>query len=295
MEIRYKLFPYPVLAYYSDDYSDTTFDATINLCRYGYNIRIDFISALTNTGLKKLIEQDMAKYVYHLECAQTGYRHVVITDKELESYILSNKEVCGKLQICPFIVATNDIEGYTNTAFHDDYAGMSFDIEAGCILAIGKQVNADIEKEIEDLGNTPSVFSIVCNADASVTEMLVDISNNQKIIIKMPLNDYYNYKQLSKAPEAQSILNAITVIPALAYTLSEISKLSIDEREQYQEYGWYRTIQKTLHAKFSCDIESDDFDQENPLILAQRLINNPATDALKTLCTGFSNSGGDDE
>ena len=37
MEIRYKLYPYPVLAYYSDDYKDGGFDATIDLQKDGYN------------------------------------------------------------------------------------------------------------------------------------------------------------------------------------------------------------------------------------------------------------------
>lgn len=55
MEIRYKLYPYPVLAYYSDDYKDGSFDTTIDLQKDGYNIRIDFMASLTNEGLKKLI------------------------------------------------------------------------------------------------------------------------------------------------------------------------------------------------------------------------------------------------
>lgn len=56
MEIRYKLYPYPVLAYYSDDYKDGSFDTTIDLQKDGYNIRIDFMASLTNEGLKKLIQ-----------------------------------------------------------------------------------------------------------------------------------------------------------------------------------------------------------------------------------------------
>lgn len=50
MEIRYKLYPYPVLAYYSDDYKDGSFEATIDLRKDGYNIRIDFMASLTNEG-----------------------------------------------------------------------------------------------------------------------------------------------------------------------------------------------------------------------------------------------------
>ena len=61
MEIRYKLYPYPVLAYYSDDYKDGSFDTTIDLQKDGYNIRIDFMASLTNEGLKKLIHDGQAR------------------------------------------------------------------------------------------------------------------------------------------------------------------------------------------------------------------------------------------
>lgn len=101
MEIRYKLYPYPVLAYYSDDYKDGSFDTTIDLQKDGYNIRIDFMASLTNEGLKKLIHDGQARYVYHLECAQTGFREVVTTEKVAESRMLSDKKICGKLQIWP--------------------------------------------------------------------------------------------------------------------------------------------------------------------------------------------------
>ena len=117
MEIRYKLYPYPVLAYYSDDYKDGSFDTTIDLQKDGYNIRIDFMASLTNVGLKKLIQDGQAQYVYHLECAQTGFREVVTTEKVSESRVLSDKKICGKLQICPFVVATQDIAGYSNPGF----------------------------------------------------------------------------------------------------------------------------------------------------------------------------------
>lgn len=269
MEIRYKLYPYPVLAYYSDDYKDGSFDTTIDLQKDGYNIRIDFMASLTNEGLKKLIHDGQARYVYHLECAQTGFREVVTTEKVAESRMLSDKKICGKLQICPFIVATQDITGYSNPGFHDDYSGTTFEIEAGCVLAVGKQVNATIAKEMEDLANTPSVFSIIRNADPLVTHMIVGI-DGQKIVVKLPLNDYYSYKQLAKAPITQPVLNAITIIPALTYALEELKCRSIEEREELSECVWYRTVRKTLLTKFDVDIESNDFNQQNMVVLADR-------------------------
>ena len=121
MEIRYKLYPYPVLAYYSDDYKDGSFDTTIDLQKDGYNIRIDFMASLTNEGLKKLIHDGQARYVYHLECAQTGFREVVTTEKVAESRVLSDKKICGKLQIsatvsyCARLVGKSSLFGNANS------------------------------------------------------------------------------------------------------------------------------------------------------------------------------------
>ena len=295
MDIRFKLYPYPVLAAHTDDYRVGAFDTTIDVRKEGYNIRIDFLATLTNDGLRAIIQNGQAKFTYHLECAQTGFRQVVTTDKVAESVILSDKTICGKLQICPFIVALQDIDGYTNDGFHNDYVGMKFDIEAGCVLAVGSQVNVTIEKEIEDLANTPSVFSIVRNADPLITHMIVDIEG-QKISVKLPMNDYYSYKQLSKAPVTQPVLNALTIIPALTYALEEIKSLTVQEREELADsHSWYRTVRKALLTKFDCDIESADFREQNMIILAQRLINEPLSDAFKVLCEGFGTTGGEDE
>lgn len=140
MEIKYKLYPYPVLSSYSDDYKAGSFDATIDVVRDGYNYRLDFLATLTCQSLLERIKNGYAKYVYHLECAQTGFRTVIQTDQLSETYTLFSQTVNGKLQICPFVVAVKDLKGYSSSDFHDDYQGEVFDIEAGCILAVGKMV-----------------------------------------------------------------------------------------------------------------------------------------------------------
>jgi len=41
---------------------------------------------------------------------------------------------------------------------HEEYSGTTFEIEAGCVLAVGKQVNATIAKEMEDLARSAVVI-----------------------------------------------------------------------------------------------------------------------------------------
>lgn len=293
MEIRYKLYPYPVLTPYSDDYRQGIFDTDIDIVNDGYNVRVDLLANLTSNGLKELIKSGTAKYVYHLECAQTGFRRVVITDKISESYPIDNRLVSGKLQICPFVVAVEDIFGYTTDDFHEDYLGVPFDIEAGCVMAVGTMITADISKDTDDLANTPSIFSIIRNADATCKEMLVDMSG-RKIVIKLPLADYYNYKKMAKVPQYHPILNSLTVIPALVYVLSELKCMPIEARMENQDSLWYKTISKVLKTKFNCDLESESFSSINTIEMAQKLINSPITDAFHMLTSSFGISGGEE-
>lgn len=249
MEIKYKLYPYPVLSSYSNDYGTGAFDVAIDIVRDGYDLRIDFLATLTCQSLQDCIKQGVAKFVYHLECSQTG--------------------------------------------FHEDYQGIAFDIEAGCVMAVGKMVTVDISKDIDDLANTPSIFNISKNPDESCKQMLVDMSQ-RKIIIKLPLSDFYSYKALSATPLAQPILNSLTVVPALVYVLEELRALPIQERSENSDTLWYKVLSKALLTQFDCDIESEEFNNQNCLILAQKLINNPVTDAFTFLTSSFGAAGGDE-
>lgn len=282
MEINHRLYPYPVLSRFSDDYKDDKFETTVSSRVNGTEIIFDMTAVLTNDGLKHLIREGSATYTYHLECAQTGFRKAFLTDKENTTFGISRELVSGKLEICSFVVATQDIIGYTNTSFNDDYLGVAFDIEAGCVIAVGKQFSLHVSKEQEDLAYTPSVFSIIRNLDDTEKQMIVVI-DSQKIIVKLPIDDYYNYKGLNQLSMYSNLLNSLTIIPALIYALDELKLRSIEERLELSEYAWYRAVRKSLRNNFNCDVESDDFNNQNTVVLAQRLINDPITKAFELL------------
>jgi len=294
MDIRYKLYPYPVLSYYSDDYIGSSFDVIMEAKKEGYDIRVDFLVELHNPGLQNSLDDGKAKIVYHIECAQTGYRKVFMTSQEEYSQIISYKKVCGRVQICPFIVAIEDLNGYVNELFHEDYRGFRFDIDAGCVMAVGRQVNIDIDKEINDLSQTPSVFSIIKNDDEIESSMLVNMDNN-KIVISLPETDYYNYRSIKDGVKVQPILNSIVITPALIYVLEEVASREVGERDEYNRWGWYRAIKKALTTRFDLDIEAVEFSECDMFALAQRLIDVPLSDALKELSMGYGIMGEEDE
>ena len=293
MEIKYKLYPYPVLSTFSNDYKEGAYSAEISVERDGYNLRLKFLSQLTSGSLLDCIHSGLAKYVYHIECAQTGYRKVIKTDKAEDTYVIEHKSVNGKIQICAFVVAVEDIKNFTSPDFHEDYQGLSFDIEAGCVIAVGGMTTVDVSKDIDDLADTPSIFNIIKNTDENCKEMLVDMSQ-RKIIIKLPLSDFYSYKALSTNPLAQPILNSLTIIPALTYVLEELKALPVQERIENSDTLWYKVIAKVLYSQFQCDVEDEAFNNQNMIVLAQKLINNPVSDAFTFLSSSFSNSGGEE-
>lgn len=292
MDIRYKMYPYPVLAYFLDDYKDKhAFDVKITQVKDGFDTKLVFEATLTNKELLGLVRSRKASFVYHLECSQTGFRKVIRTDKFSLPYVLSNHEVKNIVQICPFIVATKDITSYSSTDFDDDYKGMTFDIEEGCILAVGQQVDADVSDSIDDLANTPSIFSIVQNTDETIKEMKVD-GNGDKIVIQLPFNDYYSYKSLSQNPKFEPVLNALTIVPALVFAIEEMKRWDSEEMNRREiDCGWFRSIKHVLSKEFNCDVESG-LSGMDSMELAQKIIGSPLPSAFAELSGGEGTEGG---
>lgn len=296
MEIRSKLYPYPVLSPDSDDYLASSFINDINVVRDGYNVKIILSSLLENKDLAELISKGAAQYVYHIECAQTGFRKAIMTKTPDYVFSLPDEKVCGRLQICPFIVAARDIPDYVNDSFNEDYRGFKFQIEAGCVMAVGEQANFDINKDRDDLISAKSIFVVTKNADETAMDMDIDVFKS-KITIKLPEKDHANFKNMSRVPIVQKNLNALIIIPALMQALNEVNSRDADDRfTTFSSYNWYKSVRKALKNKFGRDLDSDHFQPNEIVAYSQRLINSPLSGALDYLALGtVSLEEGDDD
>lgn len=283
MDIKYKLFPYPVVSDFLSDYVDTIFESDASAFLEGYNVKITFMASINNEEINCLIDKGKMEYVFHLECPQTFYRKAVRFSEGTYDILIPDRELNGRMQICPFIIVSEDIKSYTNMRFHDDYKGLTFSLESGCIVAAGKQLNIDIEKDRNDFSDTPSIFCIVKNADEREQNMLVDFFND-KITIKLSENDYYNYRSIRKS-FIQPVLHSSIIIPALVYVLEEIKNIDPSERYDFEDYRWYRALKKALR-KLNYDIDSDSLSDMMVLKTAQDLINTPINRALDILSRG---------
>ena len=139
-----------------------------------------------------------------------------------------------------------------------------------------------------------SIFIITKDADPNATEMSIDIDRN-KITIKLAEKDYYRYKSMSQSFEVQDTLNAMIIIPALIYVLSEISRRSADDRAfDFEGYNWYKSIRKAMKKHFGKDIDTEELAPCEVVMYAQKLIKSPMMGALEYLAIGC-NGEEDDE
>lgn len=280
MQLRSRFYTYPVITDETDFYIDSLFETDVEQVIDGYNIRLILKARLVNPELESLLHDEKVVFAHHIECTQTCYRKIVLTNKESKDFVLRDGEVNGIIQVCSFLVANENIDKYSNSLFSQDYKGFRFNIERGCILAVGSQVNLRVNKVRDDLANTSSIFSIVPNMDENVINVKIDTSHD-KIVISLPKETFSIYSNMSTYMDIQPVMHSMIIMPALVYALTEIK----EAREQlytYEDYRWFRSLRKAS-AKMNVLFSEEILANMDAFEFAQRLLDSPIPKAVKYL------------
>jgi len=278
MDIRYKLFPYPMLSNFTDDYEKSGFISEVKVVRDINELVFYFDVLLDNDELNNLIKQNKVEFVFHIECSQTSYRQIVKTSETENVRRIPESKLNGRVNVCSFIVAKESIPNYINSCFNKDYEGLSFHIERGGILAIANQFNIDITKETEDLSKIPSIFSILRRDSDEDLGMQIEIDGD-KIKLWLHNEAFNNYKNISNLPVFQPLLHSALILPALIYTF-EVLKSS--GTEEYEIYRWFRAIEQTL-KKSDIELNKEVLENRPSYELAQKLLSSPISRGLKSI------------
>ena len=282
MQLRNKYYPYPVIIEGGSYYSSSSFSSEVRQEMDGYNVKLTLTAELQDDLLLDMIKQGSVIYAHHIECPQTCYRKVVKTRNSSVEVVLRDADVNGVVQICSFLVAENDIEKYTNESFSPDYRGWKFNIEKGCILAIGNQYNIWVNKIKDDLANTSSIFSIVPNKDQAESNILVDWGQ-QKIVVKLPEITYQQYYNVQNYVDIQPVMHSMVIVPALIYIFSELK--TIDDLEGMEYYRWFRSLRKACDA-MEVKLDNESIKKLDSLKVAQQLLNSPIVKAVEYTAMG---------
>lgn len=285
MQIKNKYYPYPVIAAGNDSYESSAFLTDANYEQYGHTIKFVLEAQLDNEMLVKMILAGKVKYAHHIECQQTCYRELVLTDAESYTHVIHENKINGLVQICSFLMADEDIPAYSNPLFSRDYKGFKFNIDRGCILAIGNQINLIINKEKEDLSKTSSIFTIRKNLNPSDKELQVS-TTGEKIVILIPETTCNQYLNLSSTVAFLPVLHSMVIVPALMQVLYELKEAaSRGEIFNYEELRWYRGLKKTAD-KLNLSFDETSLSNMDAYKMAQLLLDTPVVKALDNICSG---------
>ena len=289
MEIKYKLYPYPVLWNKNDDYKmPSEFSAEIKTEENFKNTKLKIKFFLKDKEIEKLIRENKAEYVVHIEGTRTYFRDFISTRETEITYDLKDRDILGKLEINFFILAKQDIRGYRNDNFNEDYSSEAFNLKKGNIIAIADGYRFDIEKNDDELGKISSIFSICKKETVEQTGMTVDMSY-EKIRIGLNITDYVNYSQLSQNPNKVDSANSVIIFPALIYIFEQLKK-DFNETD-YTEYKWFRALEN-IFKKNGEELNKGLLENEISIDLAQRVLNYPIERAFNSL---INEDEGDDE
>lgn len=277
MDIKYKLYPHPVLWDKNDDYRSSCFDCNIGLQRDIKRFVLHASFDLQNEELVELIANGQAEYVLHIESSASSYRVLERSQSQTKTICLSDEHLLGKISLCPFIVAKEDIVQFCNRDFNEDYEGVSFHICKGTIIAIGTQQIFRVEKEMEELSQVPSIFTIYKKETAE--EMPVEIEiNDHKIRIGLNIKDYENY--FMNVQNRPDMVNAFLIYPVLIFAFERLQ----ENFDEFTEYRWFQALER-MFQKYGFVLNEDLVHTKTSIELAQKIMGLPVSKALLDMGT----------
>lgn len=271
MVLRNKLLPYPVLTEFNDDYLNAEFSVDISYRKEKNKIEFIFDVTLTDSKIIELIEKDYATIAIHLECPQTCLRKLYKINDYSFTISLNSDHLNDEVEICSFIISTEEIKQFRSENFNPIYDDIFFDIEKYNILAYAKQVNFEIEKDYDSLKNVRSIFVIIPNHEE--TDVILNNYSDDFIIIKLPYKQFVTYKSFGMFPNNIPIIHSILVIPVLVEIFEKL-KNDPEAWEDLADRRWFKAIKRVLE-KNNFDFDKDNTSNYDSFKIAQKLINSP--------------------
>ena len=266
MEIKNRLFPYPVLCEDTDDYVEGEFYVEAKLVEQGLNdILVQFDMHLDNPGLQSLINSGKAEFVIHMECSNTAFRTVIKSFSNTEQYRIMNSRVNGDVNLLGMIVSKEKIGHYTNSALNEDYNDITLTLDKASILAYDNMDPIHIAKNYEELAEKDSIFSVVkqMRMDQNEHNAITFALDADKIKIRVDDDLYSSYITYKGNSAMQPLMSAILVMPALTFMMETLRNEGI---EDYASSYLFIKLEKyyALHGKSFVDdvIYGDDMISE---------------------------------
>ena len=277
MKLNKYLSSYPILISEDDDYINSSFNATIKTQMDFNKLIIDAHFSLNDDGLKKLIEENKARYAIHVDCPLLSNRHLYMTDKTDTIIELNLNELDDLVEISSVIISIEDINNYKNSNFNKMFGDEGFNIDKGNYLAIGPFYEMNINRSNYGDKQLKDIIKIQ-KSDSNSNEMSVSLEQDIIIIYvnETIKNQYYVYGK-------QYLYNVVSMIlvPSMIYILTQMKN-----NPDLNSYAWYGVIERLLDSNgiYISDLKVEDSSGKNSIFeIAQKIFKSPLEKGLSEL------------
>lgn len=269
-----KAWPHPVLRSrkYGDDYPKAEFEVDIEATGVQRSTEVEFNVnfELSEPDLRRLVEDGTARYVLLLKAPKTHFRECVGSDSSQIKLSYSAGMLTGKFEMSPFLICTRDIPDFRSRGWHSDFAGRTFDIAAGSVLAEDEPKHYWLDSvDEEPIGSIFELRPRSTHPDGHWDYSL----DNDRVWIVMSTDDVERLKlaraQLPNQDEGYYLMNGL-YLPALLAVLTEA-----DQRpEDFEAFRWFASLNQRLED-VGCDPVGST--RANRLVDAQKVLDFPFT------------------
>lgn len=288
MNIKNKLFPYPVLNndVYLSNYKSSHFELEYNDRFDNENFILDNIHVtLDNEDLKKLIKNNEIKCYCIVECPQSMYRQTFEISTEPRTVKIPLFDLIGKLEVSAFLCANVDINNYFSSDFEDLYDDVKFDIEKHSIVGVDNGMKQRIDYEDRDDDKKGSIFVIITDLDA--TSRTTKWTYDENLIkITVPKLQHSEYESIKSVPNYKNIFLSMFAVTPLSFILSSFVKEKVPISELEFHFKWFKAFNDTyekMNNKRLTDEEFLEYDNVQIYSLIQELFNYCVTNSVDDL------------
>lgn len=270
MRLSARSYPHPVLGN-RDDIPGAAFQATLEMTTDRQCIYLAADVACSCETLQSLLATGRIAYVLHVECSNTLFRKAYEFRDSHYRISIAADNLNDAVEVNVFARATERIPGYRVPEAHPDYAGATFDVQRGDILAVGEGQVFHIESDFDSLSRIGSIMQI--NESPKDGDLPMEPSfDGDKIVIFLCKKDFADYKVLKLHQGVRDPLTTTIVLPVLVEALHILKEESdgIDDARR-----WVRALARRIeNVGLSTEMQ--------PLLLAQKLLELPVKRALSS-------------
>lgn len=301
MQIRNKIFPYPILNkdQRSSNFLGKTFELLFNKDENEQEIILqDIHFETTSEYILNLYKEKKIKVVVIVECSNTVYRrHFEVGCDKGRDITLSKADLDESTCLSMFAYAVENFE-FISDEIDEDYKKPEgrFLIEKYDIIAANDGYTFRVIHHSEGENLAKSIFSVVIDHELKGGFYKIDYESSKKINIYLSDEDYKQYRLVYSVPSYKEVFFNILLIPVLTeaftqckYELKNSPDLDIEDLSNH--YLWFRSVTVGYKKIHGIDLTKENLLEIQPIVLAQDIMGNPLGTSFKSLVNELKNKG----